>query len=74
MSQYFYLSEEEVEHERHLFTFLNLLSEIGGLIPMIFKLLGVFGRFINYKFLFNKLIRAMYHIQLKRPGGDGGEI
>jgi len=45
---------------------VSLLANMGGLIPILFKVMGLLGRYLNYNFLFSKITRAMYFVKNKR--------
>jgi hypothetical protein len=40
--------------------FLDLFSKLGGLLAFYFRIIGVFGVFVNKRFLMGKYIRNLY--------------
>ena len=46
-----------------MYTFIDLLSEVGGLGSAVFTLLLVMGRELNGEFLKNKIIRVLYFVK-----------
>ena len=61
----FQRAEVQDFYHRNVFNIYTLLSELGGLISITFRFLGLLGYIINSKFLQSKLIRALYYVQTK---------
>lgn len=57
---YFFLSDELVKQGRHAQTWLDIASDMGGLIEVFFTILFLLNAFYNETLLFNKFIRTLY--------------
>ena len=44
---HFYLSKNKIEHTRTAFTLIKLLSQIGGLLAILLKIMGFVGMILN---------------------------
>jgi len=53
---YFYLSNRRVEHIRLVYTYANLISDIGGFSLTILKLIGLVCTKLTYLHLANRFI------------------
>jgi len=50
-------------HRRNLYSYIDLLSDVGGLSTAIFAILAVIGAYLNIEFLKNKVARALYFVK-----------
>jgi len=64
----FFLSDELIFHRRIAYNILDLLSEFGGLVGIIFSIIGSIGTNMNYNFIVGKFIKEFYYYN------DKGEI
>jgi hypothetical protein len=57
---YFFLSDELVTQNKSVRAYLEILSELGGVIEIFFIVLALFNSFYNEILLRNKFIRSLY--------------
>jgi hypothetical protein len=65
----FAVSVYMTQHNQILFSYVLLLSEIGGLGGAAFAILHVLGRYLNHEFMFNKITRGIYYVKTKQMVG-----
>lgn len=61
---YFFYSQERLEHSRSVFTYVNILAEIGGLFECFILVFGSLALIINDKLMVAKYIRMLYFKKL----------
>lgn len=59
------MSLKITNHERRLYTWVDLLSNCGGLFSSVFSILAIFGSIINKHYLLHKILRAIFFIKDK---------
>ena len=47
-----------------MFSILDLIAEIGGFFSSCFAIFSIIGGLINRKFLFQKIMRSMYYVNI----------
>ena len=57
---YFFYSLDKVEHSREVYTYVNILSEIGGLSEILVLMFGSTAILFNEKLMTAKYIRILY--------------
>ena len=62
---YFFYSLDKVEHSREVYTYVNILSEIGGLSEILVLLFGATAIVFNEKLMTAKYIRILYFKKFK---------
>ena len=50
-------------HRRNLYSYVDLLSDVGGLSSALFTILYFFGKRINNEFLKDKIARVLYFVK-----------
>jgi len=54
------MSNDIVIHERNVFSYMSLVSQVGGLVGFMFGVLGIMTKKIAYSFTIGYLIRQFY--------------
>ena len=55
----------KTHHHQNIYSFTNLLSDVGGLGSALFAVFMVVGRRLNLEFLKDKIARALYFVKTK---------
>ena len=58
---YFFYSQEKIEHFREVYTYVNILTELGGLYECLILIFGAFGYVINSQLLRANYIQILYY-------------
>ena len=61
-AQYFFIAGQKVVHERKLFTWFNLIAQIGGLSATFYSLINIVGFHVIYWFIYGKVIQDLFYI------------
>ena len=60
---HFLRSHIMMEHRQRVYSLVDLMSEVGGLLSAIMFIFGLVAHKLNREFLLNKIIRAMYFVK-----------
>lgn len=61
---FFFLSPLRAEHQRKLYSYLDILQELGGLQAGIFAVFGAIGTYINTQWFMGKIISELQYVKL----------
>ena len=57
---YFFVSNERVEHSRKVYSIVDLLAALGGLLSLLLAVFKGIGHFFNKEQIVAKFIRSLY--------------